>query len=97
MIFPLVYILSFIFSLSPELQINFGESDYRIEEGSGMLITPITLQFRENQNPFTVILTAVTVDEADSLGLGFFINSNTIGNPSRATAGTKLHNGNFHS
>ena len=90
-------ILSFIFSLSPELQINFGESDYRIEEGSGILITPITLQFRENQNPFTVILTPVTVDEADSLGLGFFINSNTIDNPSRATAGMKLHNGNFHS
>ena len=62
-----------------------------------MLITPITLQFRQNQNPFTVILTPVTVDDADSLGLGFFINSNTIGNPSRATAGTKLHNGNFHS
>ena len=90
-------ILSFIFSLSPELQINFGESDYRIVEGSGMLIT-ITLQFRQNQNPFTVILTPVTVDEADSLGLGFFINSNTIDSSSRATAGMKtaMHNGNFN-
>ena len=90
-------ILSFIFSLSPELQINFGESDYRIVEGSGMLIT-ITLQFRQNQNPFTVILTPVTVDDADSLGLGFFINSDTIDSSSRATAGMKtaMHNGNFN-
>ena len=82
-------ILSFIFSLSPELQINFGESDYRIEEDSGILITPITLQFRENQNPFTVILTPVEVGDIDSLGLRSFINPDNIGDTSRATAGEK--------
>ena len=82
-------ILSFIFSLSPELKITFGEADYRIEEDSGILITPIPLQFRENQNPFTVILTPVEVGDIDSLGLQSFINPDNIGDTSRATAGEK--------
>ena len=53
-----------------------------------MLSSTITLQFRENQNPFTVKLSPVTVDTAESMGLGFFINSETITADSRATLGT---------
>ena len=69
------------------LQIKFGEADYSIVEGSDMLSSTITLQFRENQNPFTIRLSPVTVDTAESMNLGFFINSATITADSRATAG----------
>ena len=70
------------------LEINFEESDYYIAEGSERLSSPITLQFRENQNPFNLTLTAVTVDTAEAMGLGLFINSYYIDQPSfRATAG----------
>ena len=72
------------------LQINFGESDYSIEEGSEVLSSPITLQSRINQNPFTVMLSPVTVATAEGMGLGFFINSMTIDASSRATTGTQL-------
>ena len=77
-------------SLSSVLQINFRESDYAIVEGSNMLSTPIMLQFGTNQNPFTVRLSPVTIATAESMRLGFFINSGTIAESSRATAGTKL-------
>ena len=70
------------------LEINFEESDYYIAEGSERLSSPITLQFRGNQNPFNLTLTAVTVDTAEAMGLGLFINSYYIDRPSfRATAG----------
>ena len=69
------------------LQINFGESDYSIEEGSTMLSSQISLKFRANQNPFTVLLSPVTIDVAESMGLGEFINSDTIQPTFRATAG----------
>ena len=69
------------------LEINFGESDYSIEEGSEVLSSPITLQFRNNQNPFTVMLSPVTVFTAEGMGLGFFINSMTIDASSTATTG----------
>ena len=78
--------LSLSLSLS-DLQINFGESDLTIVEGSNMLSTPIKLQFRAIQNPFTVTLSPVTIATAESKGLGFFINSMTITEPFRATAG----------
>ena len=68
------------------LQINFGESDYRVFEGSERLSSPITVQFRENQNPFTLTLTPVTVDTAETMGLGLFINPYSFPG-SRATAG----------
>ena len=74
--------------LSPALQINFGEADYSIVEGSDMLSSTIILQFRNNQNPFTVRLSPVTVGTAESKDLGFFINSDTITADSRATLGT---------
>ena len=52
-----------------------------------MLSTPIRLQFRTNQNPFTVTLRPTSVDAAESENLGVFINSATIYSQSRATAG----------
>ena len=63
---------------------NFGES---IVEGSAGLATQITLRFRNNQNPFTVKLSPVDIDTADSMGVGSFINSMTIDETFRATAG----------
>ena len=76
------------------LQINFEESDYYIAEGSERLSSPITLQFRENQNPFNLTLTPVTVDTAEAMGLGFFINAETIVLDSRATAGSHQYKNN---
>ena len=52
-----------------------------------MLSSPITLQFRKNQNPFTVRLTPITVDTAERMGLGLFINSSIITHYSRAITG----------
>ena len=69
------------------LEINFLESDYSIVEGDTELSSTITIQLRQNQNPFTLILSPVTIDTAESKGLGFFIDSETILPGSRATAG----------
>ena len=69
------------------MEINFEESDYAIQEGSG-LNTPIRLQFRNNQNPFTITFSPVTIDTVEDMGLGAdFINSNTIEEESRAELG----------
>ena len=76
------------------LRINFGENDYFIEEGSERLSSPITLQFRETQNPFDLTLTPVTVDTAESMGLGFFINTEAIALGFRATAGSHQYKNN---
>ena len=76
--------------LSAELEINFLDCDQIINEGSRTLTIPISLAFRLNQNPFTIILTPVTVDSAESMGLGPFINSQTIAQDSRAIAGIYL-------
>ena len=73
------------------LQISFRESEYFIEEGSDMLSSSITLQFRNNQNPFRVRLSTVTVDTAERMGLGFFINSGIITHHSRAITGNTLN------
>ena len=75
-----------ILSLCTGLEINFEESDYSMIEGITVLSTNMTLTFRSNQNPFSVILTAVTVDTAESMGLGSFINSDIVPN-FRATEG----------
>ena len=53
-----------------------------------MLSSTIMLQFRNNQNPFTVRLSPVTVESAESINCGLFINSDTITADSRATLGT---------
>ena len=47
----------------------------------------INLQFRTNQNSFTLTLSSVTIGTAESEGLGLFINSENINTPSRAIAG----------
>ena len=77
--------------LCSALQINFGEADYSITEGSDTLSSTITLEFSNNQNPFTVRLTPITVDTAESMKLGFFINSAMIRADSRATLGQFVH------
>ena len=68
------------------LEINFGDA---VQEGFTVLSSQITLQFRTNQNRFKIRLSPVTVDAAESMGLGFFINSATIAQGSRATAGIR--------
>ena len=69
------------------LEINFEESDYSITEGAGLSV-PITLQFRSNQNAFTVTLSPVTIDAVEGMGLGTnFISSETIDDESRAEQG----------
>ena len=68
------------------LEINFEEDHYSIVEG-GMLSTTIRIQFRQNQSPFTVVLCPVSISEAESRSLGFFLESDTINEISRATPG----------
>ena len=77
----------YLLSLSVDLEINFEQSDYSIVEGSKMLSSPIMLQFRMNQNPFTITLSPVTVNTTEDNDLGFFINSVTIQDSFRAEAG----------
>ena len=74
-------------SLCAGLEIAFEVSDYSITEGISVLSNTMTLTFRSNQNPFSVILTADTVDTAESMGLGSFINSDNIVPYFRATEG----------
>ena len=74
-------------SLCTGLEIAFEVSDYSMIEGISVLSNTMTLTFRNNQNPFSVILTAVTVDTAESMGLGSFINSDNIVPIFRATEG----------
>ena len=71
------------------LEINFEEDDYSIEEG-GTLSTIIRFQFRQNQNSFTVRLCPLSIDDAEAMNLGFFIDSGTIDEISRATPGRLL-------
>ena len=75
------------FSLCTVLEINFRESKFVLEEGSTGLCSPIVLEFQNNQNPFTVTLSPVSVATAEVKGVGFFIKSDTIYSQSRATAG----------
>ena len=65
------------------LQIYFEESNYSITEGSN-LSKPIRLMITNNQNPFNLILSAVTIDSVEDAGLGTFIDSSTIDRESRA-------------
>ena len=71
------------------LEINFEEDDYSIEEG-GTLSTIIRFQFRQNQNSFTVRLCPLSIDDAEAMNLGFFIDSGTIDEISRAMPGRLL-------
>ena len=67
---------------------SFEQYDYGIAEGSTMLHSPIRLQFKTNQNPFNITLSPVTIATAEMEGRGFFINSATITNSSKATSGS---------
>ena len=71
---------SAFFSLPAVLEINFVEFDYSLLEGSETLSSQISFAFH-------ITLTPVSVDEAESRGLGNFINSMSIGPLFRATAG----------
>ena len=75
---------------SAVLQINFAEPDYSIGEGFSRLSSLISFTFRANQNPFSVTLTPFTIDIAENMSLGDFINSYTIRPTFRATAGVEL-------
>ena len=68
------------------LEINFGEPDYSFTEGSTSFSSPLTLQYRNNQNPFTVIIRAVSLETVVASGLEVFFND--INNTRRATAGS---------
>ena len=83
-----IYIIN-VYLLVTVLEINFEEDDYSIEEGR-TLSTVIRLQFRQNQNPFTVRLCPVSIDTAEAMNLGSFIDSDTIDIISRATPGGLL-------
>ena len=60
-----------------------------------MLSSTITLQFRYNQNPFTIELCPMTIDEEaeEKYSLREFINFDTITTDSRATLGIYSHSG----
>ena len=69
------------------MQIKIEESDYSIAEGEESLNKPIRLQFRNNQNAFNITFSAITIAAAEGMGVGNFINSDTIKEEARATAG----------
>lgn len=71
------------------LQINFAEADYSLVEGS-LLTNPIRIQFRNTQNPFTLILSPVSIREAEDIfKVEQFVD--TSGDPgSLATSGKSL-------
>ena len=69
------------------LEYAFEVSDYSITEGISVLSNNMVLTFRNNQNPFSVTLTPVTIDTAENLGLVSFVNSDNIAPTFRATAG----------
>ena len=66
---------------------NFDELEYLIEEGGGGLRFPIGFQFQSNQNPFNITICPVNISVAENMGLGELIDSDTINEVSRATAG----------
>ena len=72
------------------LEINFAEPDYAFVEGSELSCLPIVLLFRKSQNPFTVKISPVTIDRAESQDLGIFIHADTVTPDTRATTG-QLH------
>ena len=60
------------------LEFSFRDCDYSMNEGSGTLNLPISFIFADSQNPFTLIISTVTVETAESRGLGALINVQTI-------------------
>ena len=56
------------------LEINFEEFEYPIVEGES-LNSRIRLEFRANQNPFTITFRPVTINSTIGLGLEYFIDT----------------------
>ena len=77
-------------SIFTELRINFDEWDYLIEEGGGLRLL-IRFQFQSNQNPFNITICPVNISEAEIMGLGELIDSGSINEVSRATAGIIIY------
>jgi hypothetical protein len=71
------------------LEINFdlGGCLYSTVREGSTLDSPIKLQFRSNQNPFTVSFRSVSITNTEEEGVGHFISSAMISPFSRATAG----------
>ena len=73
-----------ISNVHAELEINFDEADYSITEGDTMS-PQISLQFRITESDFTLMLTPVTLMEAEEIfEVNNFINT---ANLSQATSG----------
>ena len=68
-----------------ELQINFEELDYSINEGDSTA-NLITMQYRRTENDFTLRLTPVSIADSESMyDVGDFVPE--IDEEARATAG----------
>ena len=82
-----LYVIGLWF-LATVLEFSFRDCDYSVNEGSGTLNLPISFMFSDNQNPFTITLSTITVETAESRGLGDLISAQAIFNDSRATSKT---------
>ena len=68
------------------LEFSFRDCNYSVNEGLGTLNLPISFMFADSQNPFTITISTVTVETAESRGLGALINAQAIFQDSRATS-----------
>ena len=67
MMYSSLKVINAIFAiLHPELQINFEEADYSFTEGSANPLV-IRVQFRETQIPFSLILSPLSIGQAQEL------------------------------
>ena len=70
-----------------ELQINFEELDYSINEGESTA-NVITMQYRRTENDFTLRLTPVSIADSESMyDVMPFVDPADIDEEARATAG----------
>ena len=70
-----------------ELQINFEELDYSIDEGDSTA-NLITMQYRRTENDFTLRLTPVSIGDSESMyNVTEFVDPTVIEEGARATAG----------
>ena len=70
-----------------ELEINFDELDYSIEEGDSTA-NLITVQYRRTENDFTLRLTPVSITDSELMyDVVAFVDPTDIDEEARATAG----------
>ena len=70
-----------------ELQINFEELDFSIDEGDSTADL-ITMQYRRTENDFALRLTPVSIADSQSMyDVVAFVNPADIDEEARATAG----------